>query len=113
MPPRPLTHAEQAILSLVAEAPRHGYEIEQVIEERGMREWTEIGFSSIYYLLRKLEGKGLICATVDDSGAGPTRKVYRLTDASAASPYPPEGLRHNLRAPAERSPGHGLACAGV
>jgi DNA-binding PadR family transcriptional regulator len=47
-------------LTLVAERPRHGYEIERVIEERGMREWTEIGFSSIYYLLKKLEREGLI-----------------------------------------------------
>ena len=39
-----MTHAEFAILSLIAEAPRHGYEIEQTIEQRGMRDWTEIGF---------------------------------------------------------------------
>ena len=32
-----MTNAELAILSLVVETPRHGYEIEQVIEERGMR----------------------------------------------------------------------------
>jgi DNA-binding PadR family transcriptional regulator len=48
-----MTNAELAILSLVVEKPRHGYQIEQVIEERGMREWTEVGFSSIYYLLKK------------------------------------------------------------
>ena len=46
-----LTNAELAILSLIVEQPRHGYEIEQVIEQRGMREWTDVGFSSIYYLL--------------------------------------------------------------
>ena len=50
-----MTNPELAILSLIAEKPRHGYDIEQVIEARGMREWTEIGFSSIYYLLNKLE----------------------------------------------------------
>ena len=50
-----MTNAELAILSLVAEQPRHGYEIENVIEQRGMRAWTEIGFSSIYYILKKLE----------------------------------------------------------
>ncbi|MGD8625667.1 MAG: helix-turn-helix transcriptional regulator, partial [Anaerolineae bacterium] len=48
-----MTNAELAILTLVAEAPHHGYEIEQIIQERGMREWTEVGFSSIYYLLKK------------------------------------------------------------
>ena len=55
-----MTNAELAILSLIAEQPRHGYDIEQIIEARGMREWTEIGFSSIYYLPNKLEKAGLV-----------------------------------------------------
>jgi len=55
-----MTNAELAILGLVAEAPRHGYEIEQLIENRGMRNWTEVGFSSIYYILNKLEQRSLI-----------------------------------------------------
>ncbi len=76
-----MTNAEFAILSLIAEHPRHGYEIEQLIQARGMREWTEIGFSSIYYLLKKLEKSGLIEADPDARGAkGPKRKVYRLTE---------------------------------
>ena len=53
-----MTNAELAVLSLLVEQPRHGYEIERVIEERGMRDWTEIGFSSIYYVLGKLEKRG-------------------------------------------------------
>jgi DNA-binding PadR family transcriptional regulator len=55
-----MTNAELAVLSLIAEQPRHGYDIEQIIEARGMRDWTEIGFSSIYYLLNKLEEAGMI-----------------------------------------------------
>ena len=39
-----MKNAELAILSLIAEQPRHGYDIERVIEAWGMREWTEIGF---------------------------------------------------------------------
>jgi DNA-binding PadR family transcriptional regulator len=31
-----MTNAELAILSLIAEKPHHGYEIEQVIDARGM-----------------------------------------------------------------------------
>jgi DNA-binding PadR family transcriptional regulator len=76
------TNAEIAILSLIAERPRHGYEIEQVIEGRGMRDWTEVGFSSIYYLLKKLEGAGLVEARLENpSGRGPARKVYHITQA--------------------------------
>jgi len=74
-----MTNTELAILSLIAERSRHGYEIEQVIEERGMREWTEIGFSSIYYLLKKLEQDGLIEGRLEETGRGPARKVYRTT----------------------------------
>ena len=75
-----MTNAELVILSLIAEMPRHGYQIEQVIEEREMREWTELGFSSIYYLLNKLENKELIASQLEQtSGRGPARKVYSIT----------------------------------
>ena len=77
-----MTNAELAILSLIIETPRHGYEIEQIIEERGMREWTEIGFSSIYYLLKKLEQSGWIEGQVQqEPGPGPARRVYHVTGA--------------------------------
>lgn len=77
-----MTNAELAILSLVAEQPRHGYEIEHIIEERGMREWTEIGFSSIYYLLNKLDKADLVQSQLQHAqGRGPARKIYSLTEA--------------------------------
>jgi len=75
-----MTGAELAILGLVAEKPRHGYEIEQVIEQRDMRQWTEIGFSSIYYLLKKLEKSGWVRSRFDpENQHGPARKIYELT----------------------------------
>ena len=75
-----MTNAELAIITLLAEQPRHGYEIEQVIEARGMREWTEVCFASIYYLLKKLEKDGLIEARTEKAaGRGPARKVYHIT----------------------------------
>jgi DNA-binding PadR family transcriptional regulator len=75
-----MTNAEMAVLSLIAEQPRHGYEIEKIIEERGMRDWTEIGFSSIYYLLNKLEKDGLVeSQLLSQEGKGPARKVYSIT----------------------------------
>ncbi len=76
-----MTNAELAVLGLVVERPRHGYEIEQVIEERGMRDWTESGFSSIYYLLKKLEKEGLILGRLEEAARGPARKVYQATTA--------------------------------
>lgn len=74
-----LTQAELTILGLVIERPRHGYDLERVIEERGIREWTELGFSSIYYVLNKLQGKGYVT-----SEAGPSRRSKRVYEATAA-----------------------------
>ena len=77
-----MTPTELAVSSLIAEQPRHGYEIEKVIEERDMREWTAIGFSSIYYLLKKLEKKGLVEGNIEPAvGRGPATRVYHLTEA--------------------------------
>ena len=80
-----MTNAELAILSLVSEQPRHGYQIDQVIEDRGMREWTEVGFSSIYYLLKRLEGQGLIESRLQEAERGPARRVYTTTPAGEAA----------------------------
>lgn len=77
---RRLTDAELAILSLLAEQPMHGYQIEQVIEARGIREWVEMGFSSIYYLLGKLKKSGLLESRMEKAeGKGPARQVFSLT----------------------------------
>lgn len=73
-----LTPAELTLLGLLVEKPRHGYELEEVITERGMREWTEIGFSSIYYLLTKLRDRGLIAET-GEPARGKARKVFAPT----------------------------------
>ncbi len=81
-----MTNAELAILSLTAEAPRYGYEIEHIIEARGMRDWTEIGFSSIYYLLKKLEKAGLVeSQLIPTHGRGSARRVYQVTAEGRAA----------------------------
>jgi DNA-binding PadR family transcriptional regulator len=115
-----MTNAELAILSLIAEKPRHGYEIEQVIEQREMRNWTEVGFSSIYYLLKKLEEKGAVRGEIEPSrGQGPARRVYSLTPAgydaynratidALSAPSPPQsafllGLSNLMSIPTEEA----------
>jgi DNA-binding PadR family transcriptional regulator len=75
-----LSNAELAILSLIDEKPRHGYELEQIIEERGMREWTEVAFSSIYFILNGLVKKGLADSVLQPAaGRGPAKKVFTAT----------------------------------
>ncbi len=74
------TDAELVLLGLIAERPRHGYELETVIAERGVREWTALGFSSIYYVLNKLESRGLL-SSERPSGQEKGRRTYTLTSA--------------------------------
>jgi DNA-binding PadR family transcriptional regulator len=73
-----LTDGELTVLGLLAETPRHGYELERVVEQRGIRTWTALGFSSIYYLLDKLAKRGLIEAT-DTAMTGKSRATFRVT----------------------------------
>jgi DNA-binding PadR family transcriptional regulator len=73
-----LTSAELTVLGLVIERPRHGYDLEQVIEQRGIRQWTDIGFSSIYYLLTKLEQRGLLDVP-EAPATAKSRRVFHAT----------------------------------
>ena len=77
--PDTLTDGELVVLGLLAERPRHGYDVDRTIAERGIREWTSLGFSSIYYLLDRLAGRGLVEPEPDESNG--RRTTYRLTGA--------------------------------
>ena len=76
-----LSNKETTLLGLLSEEPMHPYKIEQVIEERSMREWTEISTSSIYKLLRKLESAELIDSEIKISKNNLSQRVYSLTAA--------------------------------
>jgi len=70
---------EAVVLGIVNEQYGYGYEIEKVIKERNIREWTEIAFSSIYYVLKRLEERGLITSSTEAAAGRPTRRVYTIT----------------------------------
>ena len=70
--------ADIVVLSLLAEQPRHGYDLDRVIEQRGYRQWTSLAFSSVYYLLKRLSERGLL---EPDEGSQGRRAVFRVTEA--------------------------------
>jgi DNA-binding PadR family transcriptional regulator len=72
-----VTNAEYAILGLLMERPCHGYDLDRTIQERGMREWTELAFSSIYFILKKLEKRGFVESRSDPQKK--TRKIFSPT----------------------------------
>jgi DNA-binding PadR family transcriptional regulator len=76
-----MTDAELAVLSIIAEGPIYGYDIQTVITQRGLRAWTNIGVSSMYYVLEKLERQGLIESKGAPHLEGAARRQYRITPA--------------------------------
>jgi len=74
-----LTHKQFVVLGLVAEFPSYAYSINQRIEKRGMREWTEIGKSSIYRIIGELEEAKLV-EFFEEEVDNRVRKVYTTTD---------------------------------
>ena len=74
-----ISDLEAAILGLLYEEPQYGYQLEKTIEGWGMRNWTQIGFSSIYYVLKKLEKKELVTSKLEAVEGKPSRKVFTIT----------------------------------
>jgi DNA-binding PadR family transcriptional regulator len=78
-----------ALLMLLAEEPRNGYQLMQEIEERSAGSWRPSP-GSVYPILSQLEDEGLIRG-VDRDGA----KLFEITDAGRAqvadrdNPTPP------------------------
>ena len=77
-----LTTPDLVILSLLAERPMHGYEVNATLEDRKIREWAPVSRPQIYYSLDKLTRLGLIRVGADESpAAGPERRVFETTAA--------------------------------
>jgi len=75
-----LTTPDLVILSLLAERPMHGYEVNATLEDRKIREWAPVSRPQIYYSLDKLTRLGLIRVGADESpAAGPERRVFETT----------------------------------
>lgn len=75
-----ITTPDLLILSLLAERPMHGYQVNLELERRNVREWAAISRPQIYYSLEKLAGAGLIRAgESEDPAAGPDRRVFETT----------------------------------
>src|SRR5580704_19423417 len=80
-PKRPaVTTPDLVILSLLAERPMHGYQVNLELERRCVRDWAAISRPQIYYSLEKLSKAGLIRAgDSGDPAAGPGRGVFETT----------------------------------
>lgn len=78
------------LLSLLDEAPRHGYDLIQALSERTGGTYTPSA-GTIYPRLAKLEEEGLVTKTVEGR-----KTVYAITDAGRAEVAAREGELHGI-----------------
>ena len=69
---------EPAVLLLLAERPRHGYELIEELPELVGEERVDVG--NLYRFLRALEEDGIVDSEWSGDLPGPARRTYRLTD---------------------------------
>ena len=74
-----MTHLELTILGIIREKPNHAYNVEKVIVERGIRDRLDIGFSTIYSTLKKMEKIGLLESHYKQQESLPGRRIYSIT----------------------------------
>jgi DNA-binding PadR family transcriptional regulator len=75
-----VTTPDLVILSLLAERPMHGYQVNLELERRCVRDWAAISRPQIYYSLEKLAKAGLTRASEsEDPATGPDRRVFETT----------------------------------
>ena len=72
---------EPAVLLLLREGPKHGYELLERLAELSSGS-ASLDLGNLYRLLRAMEAEGLVRSEWQTE-PGPPRRVYRLADAGA------------------------------
>jgi len=71
---------ELCVLSLLSRRDRYGYEISEYLSER-----IDVADGTVYPILRKLKGDGLVATYLQEESGGPPRKYYSLTQTGRES----------------------------
>jgi PadR family transcriptional regulator PadR len=77
-PDLPKGRADVLILAMLEERDRHGYEIAKLIETRSKGAFT-YHIASLYPMLYRLEGRGLIRGRWLEEAGARRRRFYRVT----------------------------------
>jgi PadR family transcriptional regulator, regulatory protein PadR len=75
---------EFLLLSLLEHEPRHGYELQKLIESRS-RGVLVFSVASLYPLLYRMESRGLIVGRWVEKAGERRKRFYRLTASGAAT----------------------------
>ena len=71
-----------AVLGLLAQHPRHGYELRAAFEAvAGGEEYWDVKPAQIYTTLTRMEKSGLIAEQSVEQDSGPEKRIYNITPA--------------------------------
>jgi DNA-binding PadR family transcriptional regulator len=76
------------VLSLLAERPMHGYQVNLELERREIRDWANLSRPQVYYSVEKLERRGLLRSLEAEepaAGPGPERSTFGTTEKGRAA----------------------------
>ncbi len=69
---------KHAILGILKESPRHGYEMKTLFDERVGNFWN-LNYGQIYTTLDRLKKDGLVSCTEEEQESRPDKKVYNIS----------------------------------
>lgn len=70
------------LLLLIAESPSYGYDLVERLCDLGL---ANVDSAAVYRALRALDQDGLAECWWEESGSGPVRRLYRISDAGLGS----------------------------
>ena len=83
------------LLLLLNEAPMHGYQLAEELQSRGYVREGRFKTGSLYTILNRMEQKGSLTSTQEESDAGRPRRVYSITEDGKL--HLKQGLQYMLR----------------
>jgi len=83
------------LLMLLNENPMHGYQLNEELEKRKLVREGRFKTGSLYIILNRMEEKGVLSSTQEESDEGRPRRVYSITSEGKA--HLKQGLEYMLR----------------
>jgi PadR family transcriptional regulator PadR len=68
------------LLLLLNEEPMHGYQLKDVLEKRKLVREGRFKTGSLYTILNRMERKGVLSSSQEESDEGRPRRVYSITE---------------------------------
>lgn len=75
-----LSKAATMLMGIIHEQPLNAYEIVKKLQFMNIKQWYNIGDSTVYATIKSLEKKGFISGTVEKVGNMPDKTIYCLTE---------------------------------